>query len=280
MTRRTSFGTTPMLIGVVHVPALPGAPGFAGRMEAVQRRACEDAARIAHAGFDGLILENFGDAPFFKDAVPPVTVAALAAVADRVRQQVSLPVGINVLRNDVGAALAIAAAVGAAFVRVNVHVGAMVTDQGLVEGRAAETLRLRSALAPEVRIFADFRVKHAAPLVERPWEEELADLVERGSPDAVLFTGGRTGLAPDLAPLTRARDVVGRTPLFVASGATVANVGELLELADGIIVGSALERGGKAGNPVDPERARAFVTAARTPRGKPARPRRSPGREG
>ncbi|MCA9755890.1 MAG: BtpA/SgcQ family protein [Candidatus Eisenbacteria bacterium] len=257
------FPTRRPVLGVVHLDPLPGAPGFRGKMDEVQRRALEDARCLTESGFDGLIVENFGDAPFFKDDVPAVTVAAMTAVIERIRSQCDVPLGVNVLRNDVCSALSIAAATGASFVRVNVHVGAAVTDQGLIEGRAAEALRLRDAIAPSVQIFADFRVKHAAPLVDRPWEEELADLAERGKADAVLLTGGRTGAAPDQELLARARAAIKGVPLFVASGTTVDNVAGLFPLVDGLIVGSALEKRGRAGNPVDAERARAFLSAAR-----------------
>ncbi|MEZ4649795.1 MAG: BtpA/SgcQ family protein [Candidatus Eisenbacteria bacterium] len=257
------FSTRQPVLGVVHLDPLPGSPGFRGKMDEVQRRALEDARCLAELGYDGLIVENFGDAPFFKDDVPAVTVAAMTAVIERIRAQCELPLGVNVLRNDVHSALSIAAATGASFVRANVHVGAAVTDQGLIEGRAAETLRLRASIAPTVQIFADFRVKHAAPLVDRPWEEELADLAERGKADAVLLTGGRTGAPPDPELLARARAVIKNVPLFVASGTNMDNVAALFGVADGLIVGSALEKAGRAGNPVDPERARAFLAAAR-----------------
>lgn len=263
MNLEKTFKNAKPLLGVVHLEALPGSPGFGGRMEFVQKRAQEDADRLVEAGLDGIIVENYGDAPFFKDSVPAVTVAAMAAVIDRIRARHDLPIGVNVLRNDVASALSIAAATGAHFVRVNVHVGAALTDQGTIEGRAAETLRLRAAVAPRVAILADFRVKHAAPLVERPWDEELADLAERGKADAVLFTGGRTGVPPDVAFLAQARQLLPKVPFFVASGATVQSAATFLEYADGIIVGSALEKGGKAGRPVDPERARSFVEAVR-----------------
>ena len=269
MKLETVFRTKKPLIGVVHLEPLPGSPDYRGRMDLVQRRAQEDADRLVEAGFDGIIVENYGDAPFFKDAVPAVTVAPMTAVIERIRSRHDIPLGVNVLRNDVASALSIAAATGAQFVRVNVHVGAALTDQGTIEGRAAETLRLRAAIAPTVFIFADFRVKHAVPLVERSWDEELADLAERGKADAVLFTGGRTGAPPDVELLAHARRLLGKLPIFVASGATIQNAPSFLEYADGLIVGSALEKGGKAGRPVDPSRARSFVESIRRtePRG-------------
>jgi membrane complex biogenesis BtpA family protein len=169
---------------------------------------------------------------------------------------------VNVLRNDAESALAIAACTSAACIRVNVHVGARVTDQGIVQGRAAETLRSRQALGAEsVAIWADVDVKHSAPLGERPLEDEVADAVERGLADAILVTGKGTGHAVDLAAL-RAAKRIARVPVLAASGVTHESVRAVLAECDGVIVGSALRHGGKAGGPVDAKLAADFVRAA------------------
>src|SRR4051812_25609976 len=153
------------VIGMVHVAALPGAPLYGGSMQAIVDAALRDGRALRAGGCDAIAFENFGDRPFFKDRVPAETIAALTRVIVEVTAETKLPFGVNVLRNDAASAVAIAAATGAAFIRVNVHSGAMQTDQGIIEGRAAETLRKRAAIAPEVLIFADHMVKHAAPLV-------------------------------------------------------------------------------------------------------------------
>jgi membrane complex biogenesis BtpA family protein len=131
---------------MIHLPALPGAPGFGGSMERVIERATTDARSLDEAGFDGLLVENYGDVPFFRGRVPSETVAAITAALVAIRGASRLPVGVNVLRNDPVSAVGIAAATGARFVRANVHTGSMWTDQGLIEGRAAETMRTRAAL--------------------------------------------------------------------------------------------------------------------------------------
>src|SRR5713101_4601014 len=127
---RKLFPRRPAIIGMVHLLPLPGAPRWAGSMEEALARAVEDARALAEGGVDGVMVENFGDAPFYPDHVPPETVAAMTRAARAVVEAVPVPVGVNVLRNDTAAALAIAVAVGARFIRVNVHTGAMWTDQG------------------------------------------------------------------------------------------------------------------------------------------------------
>jgi membrane complex biogenesis BtpA family protein len=269
------------LVGVVHLPPLPGSPRASESGTEIARRAADDARALAKAGFDAVIVENFGDAPFFAVRVPPVTVAAMTACAMAVRDACpGLALGVNVLRNDAEAALGIAAVVGAAFIRVNVHAGARVTDQGIVEGRAAETMRARTALrAGAVGVWADVDVKHSAPIASRPdrtsaagaaaWSmaavaREAEDLVVRALADAVLVTGEGTGRAADVDKLRVVRDAVnGRAPVLVASGVTESTLGEIAPLCDGVIVGSALREGGVAGGAVDPGRASRFAEAFR-----------------
>jgi len=248
------FRRRPSVYAMIHLAALPGSPGYGGSMSDVLRKAERDAEILVDNGVDGLIVENFGDVPFFLDRVPPVTTAAISVAVNRLRVRFAkprIPIGVNVLRNDAQAALSIAAATDADFVRINVHVGAAVTDQGLVQGRAAESMRLRTAIGPHLRVMADLRVKHSAPLASFALEEEIGDLVERGRADAVLVTGPRTGAPPEQSFLERVRVLIGAVPLLVASGVTNENAPELAPFVDGMVVGSSLKRGGRVQNPVD-----------------------------
>ncbi len=250
---------------MVHLLPLPGSPG-ARPMDEVLARATSDAALLVAAGFDGLVVENFGDVPFFKDAVPPVTVAALTRAVAVVLEATdrAVPVAVNVLRNDARAALGIAAATGASAIRVNVHAGARVTDQGVIEGDAANTLRARSAWgADRVAVWADVAVKHSTPLgVPRPVAEEALELVERGGADAVIVSGAATGTAVDASALADVAAAVGRARVLVGSGVSETTVAAILEVAAGAIVGTSVKQGGVTTAPVDPARARALVAAA------------------
>ena len=184
------------VIGMLHAPPLPGAPHYDGDWPAVVKRVCDDAETLTAGGVDGLMLENFGDAPFLPGRVEAVTVAAMTALAHEVTRRFPLPLGINVLRNDGRSALAIAAVVGARFIRVNVLCGARVTDQGIITGIAHDLLRERAALgATNVRILADVDVKHSAPLAPRSLVDETHELVARGGADAVIVSGAATGQA-------------------------------------------------------------------------------------
>jgi membrane complex biogenesis BtpA family protein len=263
------FDTDRPVVGMVHLAPLPGAPGYDdGDRTAVRDAALRDVRRLDAGGVDAVMVENFGDAPFYADDVPKHVVASMAALVSDLRRETDLPLGVNVLRNDAEAAVSIAAAAGADFVRVNVHAGARLTDQGVVEGKAAETVRLRDRLdATDVSILADVDVKHSAALAERPLAEEVAELLERSHADGVVASGAGTGHETDrdhLRAVVDARDDLGvDAPVFVGSGVTQETVGETLDLADGAIVGTALKAGGETTAPVDEDRVRALVDAAR-----------------
>jgi membrane complex biogenesis BtpA family protein len=221
-----------------------------------------DAGALLEGGFDGLLLENFGDLPFPKGSSGPVVAAAMGVLVADVRRLKEGPLGVNVLRNDAQTALAAAVAGGADFIRVNIHTHAALTDQGFIEGRAEETLRMRRMLGSGVAILADVAVKHGLPLPPIPLERLAADTAARGLADALLVTGEATGRAPEDDAIRRVRDAV-EVPVLVASGLTPENVSTLLPLCDGAIVASCTREGGRAGAPVDPERVRRFIDAAR-----------------
>ncbi|WP_435147137.1 BtpA/SgcQ family protein [Halobaculum sp. P14] len=263
----STFGTDQAVVGMVHLPALPGAPKFDGSFDELLERARRDARALDAGGVDGVMVENFGDAPFYPDDVPKHVVASMTRAATAVVDEVDVPVGVNVLRNDGEAAISAAAAAGADYVRVNVHTGARVTDQGVIEGRAHETVRLRDRLDADVAIMADHDVKHSAALADDEFTaESMADGVERGLADAVIVSGPGTGAAVDESDLRRAaerREAYGLdVPLFVGSGVTAESVGELLRYADGVIVGTALKEGGDVDAAVSTARVRELVDAA------------------
>jgi uncharacterized protein len=223
-----------------------------------------DAEALVTGGVDGMILENFGDVPFYPGRVPAHTVAFMTAIALEVRRGLDLPLGINVLRNDAESAIAIAFAAQAQFIRVNIHSGARVTDQGLIEGKAHETLRIRKLLGCDVKIFADADVKHSAPLGSRDLKDEVEELVGRACADAIIVTGRATGKQTPMADLKAAKEAAGGVPVFAGSGVDVSNVAEVLKAADGLIVGTAFKLNGITTQPVDVERVRRFVSAARS----------------
>ena len=251
------------LIGVVHLPPLPGDPrpsaGWAGAFE----HALADADALAAGGVTAVVVENFGSAPFPKgtrgDRLPPHQVAFITRVALALRERFE-HLGINCLRNDVRSALGIAAATGADFVRVNVHTGAYVTDQGLIEGEADESLRYRASLgASNVAIAADVLVKHAAPLAPLTATQATHEALDRGLADAVIVSGTGTGQPVDVDVLREVRAAAGDRPVWIGSGLTPERAPELCPLVDAAVVGTWLKEDGDVSLPVDASRVRTLV---------------------
>ena len=259
---KSLFARAPkLLIGVVHLRPLPGSPRWRGDLRTLTEAALADARAYERGGAHAIIIENFGDVPFTKSSVGPETIATMAVVGSAIAGAVKLPIGFNVLRNDAAAALALCAACGGRFMRVNVHSGAMLTDQGLIEGDAFNTLRYRERVAPGAEIFADVHVKHAVPLGDWTLEDAAHDTVQRGLADALIVSGVGTGQAADLGEVERVRRACPKTKLLLGSGVTVTNVKDYLRFADGVIVGSSLKKDGKLANPVDPKRVAALLKA-------------------
>lgn len=266
------------LLGVVHLQALPSAARHRG-MRHVLDAALRDAEALAKGGVDGIVVENFGDAPFHKgtaaDPVPPDVPAAMAVVARAIAEATGLPLCINVLRNDAMAALGVAAAVGARWIRVNVFAGAYVTDQGLIEGEAARVLAYRKRLGQDVQVLADFLVKHAAPLASFDVAAAAKDLAERSGCTGLVLSGARTGEPVDKAFLDAVRVAVAKFPIWIGSGLTPQNAAELWPRCDGAIVGTFFERGGRTAAPVDRERVRRLRAAVKLVQGRVPKQQRS-----
>ncbi len=275
-----SAASKKLLLGMVHLPPLPGSPGVGDQspqqvLPKALEVALQDAQTLIEGGMDGFFIENFNDHPFYPDQVPPVTVSAITWVAAKIVEHFQSDsaksskkpfIGINVLRNDAASALACAAIVGADAIRVNVHTSAMVTDQGVLQGKAYETIRQRESLRSNVKIFADVLVKHALPLGSG--EIDIASLARetagRGRADALIVTGKETGKATDLNRVQIIRDAVSETPILVGSGVNPETAKETLQVADGVITGTGLKENGLVHRPVDLKRVQVFVDAARS----------------
>lgn len=253
------FAKPTPVIGVVHLMPLPGSPRWGGSLTAVLARAEQEATALATGGADGIILENFNDTPFTKGQVDPAVVSAMSLAVRRVRQLTHLPIGINVLRNDAYSAMAIACCTDAQFIRVNVLTGVTVTDQGLIEGCAYDLLRYRRHLGCDVKILADVFVKHGASLSPVGLLQQAQETIERGLADGIILSGPMTGQPPVISDLQAIHKLAPDVPVFIGSGATPENIGQLMTWCDGVIVASALKRHGLPQQTIDPIRVQRFV---------------------
>jgi membrane complex biogenesis BtpA family protein len=250
------------IIGMVHLKALPGAPAYAGDLDAIYAAAEADADALIQAGVDALIVENFHDEPFLIGEPSAPQLALLAAITRGIVRRASLPVGVNVQFNAWEAEVAIAHTCRAAFVRVEVFVDRVLMAQGVVEPCAAQITRYRAALGARVQLWADVQTKYTANLLPQPLTQSAKDAQAAGA-DALIVTGAATGSATPLDDVAAVKDVV-RLPVLVGSGTTASNAAAVLQIADGAIVGSALKADGVVSNPVSVERTAAFLRAARS----------------
>ena len=247
------------LYGLVHLPPLPGSPSAQLSLSEIVDWALSDAKCLWESQFDGLIIENFGDTPFWPDRVEAHTIAQMAIIANAIRmaKPSGFKIGINVLRNDAIAALAIAHSVSADFIRVNVHSGAAWTDQGLIQGQARQTLNYRQSLGGgRIQIAADVLVKHAEPAGVMDPVQLAKDTALRGGADALIFTGQGTGQATDLSVLKQVQQYLPSTPLWIGSGLNPNNLVDSMRVASAGIIGTYLHDKGDIKQPLSPSRCR------------------------
>ena len=253
------FGTSRVLIGVVHCLPLPGGPQYRGQsITEVVRHAVEEARAYATGGVHGVIVENAWDLPFAQPKDQGFETAAwMAVIADHVRESTDLTVGVNVLANGVQCSIAAAQAGQGRFVRANQWVNAYVANEGLLDGASPTATRYRSHLqAYDVRVFADVHVKHGshAIVADRSIEEQTED-AEFFDADVLIATGSRTGDATpigEIDAIKRASDL----PVVIGSGIDVENADQLLSACEGAIVGSSLKDNRRWWGRVDSARVR------------------------
>lgn len=251
-----AFAVEKPLIGMIHLLPLAGSVRYRKQgTKPILDAALRDLYALETGGVDAVLVENIGDAPFAKLA-PRETTAMMAVIVHCLAEKAHVPIGVNVLRNDGLAAMSIAGASGAAFIRINVFAGVAFTDQGMIEGQARDLHWLKRDLGTETKILADVHVKHAAHLTQLV---EAAINAERNRPDVLIVSGIGTGRRTPPEDLQLVKQTVS-LPVYVGSGVRIDNVSTYRE-ADGFIVGTVLKENGHLDAPVDVERVRALADA-------------------
>ena len=257
------------IIGMVHLPPLPGSPGWNpnNKLEDIEQLVHKDVESLTDSGIDGLLFENYGDAPFKKDNVTALTISSMTRIILNCTKNVKTTFGINVLRNSWQDALSIASVTNAAFIRVNVLTGAYATDQGLIEGDAYRCFRYRKYLEQHlgkgIKIFADVNTKHGTPLHKQSITDATRDLVDRVGVDCIIVTGKRTGEEPILNDLLAVKKAAGDLPVLVGSGVNDKNINDFYNIADGFIIGTFFKEDNKITNPVDLNKVKKLIEQTR-----------------
>ncbi len=247
------FGVKKPIIGMLHLPPLPGSPVYNGEgLKAVIERALYDLNELQEGGVNAVEVENFSDPTYYPMEVGPELTAAMAVISEHVMQAAKVPVGICILA-DPKASLGVAHAVGAKFVRATFFTEASVDVSGLVLPKPHELLRFRKFLDPSIKIFTDVHIKHSAPLVNRPLCDSALDAKYFLS-DAIIISGTHTGKETKLADIEEAKQAVEDFPVLVGSGFSKNNAEKIFKYADGAIVGTSLKKDGVSSNVVDRKR--------------------------
>ena len=251
----------PMIVGMVQLRSLPGSPLHMGEpIGSIVEAALAEAEIFSDSGFTGVQLQNMGDRPSSRHAKFE-TVAFMTLVCREVKHTYP-DLQLSVLVNwDAEASIAVAAAVGADFVRVeHTWVGAAVTTWGISTAQCHEATAFRSRIRSSMPIYADVLEPHAVPIVQRPVEEWAKAAVYEGAADGLFITA--PSFQESLDWIRRVRDAVPDVPLWLGGGATADNVDEIFGLVDGVTVASSLKHGDMR-NPLDRELAQAFAAAHR-----------------
>ncbi|MDG4650174.1 BtpA/SgcQ family protein [Roseibacterium sp. SDUM158017] len=222
-------------------------------------------ARIfAEAGIPWIKLQ---DQTRTQGAAAPDTLARMAALARLIRAEVpGVGLGIIVEAHDPSAALSVADAAGADFVRLKVFVGGAMTAQGPRSGLGAEAVAHRAALGRAgIALLADVHDRTAVPMSgeSQPFAAEWA--VKTGA-DGLVVTG--SSFADTLQRIAAVRAAGVRRPVLIGGGVTEANVAEALTASDGVVVSSALMRRNAGPGDLkcwDPDLCRRFMDAVRVP---------------
>ncbi|MBS1863300.1 MAG: BtpA/SgcQ family protein [Actinobacteria bacterium] len=260
---RTIFDVDKPLIAMVHLPPLPGTPlydaarGVPGMVEDVAR----DLAVLVEAGFDGFLFCNEGDRPYELEAGLEAAATMARVVTECVPAE--RPFGVDFLW-DANCALAVGVATGAAFVR-EVVTGVWESDMGLWQTDPGKLLRERRRLdADGLAVLMNVTPEFASPIGRRDPAEAARSAVVSSLADAILVSGPMAGAEPGRALLDEIREAVpAEVPVLLNTGARAETIADYLRVADGCIVGSDLKVDGYTWNPVDPERAKRFIDAAR-----------------
>lgn len=254
----------PLIIAMLHVPALPGTPRNTLSLPDIIKHVRRDAAIARQARADAVLVENMHDRPFCNRQVGPEITAAMTAITQEVVRTFPGKVGVQILAGANREALAAALAAGASFIRAEGFVFGHLADEGWMDSDAAALLRARKQWGAEhIQIFVDVKKKHAAHAMTA--DVSLADMVQAAyffHADGVIVTGKTTGDAADPQAVADAA-AASPLPVWVGSGVTSHNVSTYLPSAAGFIVGTSVKRGRDCTAPLDAKRLSKLVLELR-----------------
>lgn len=257
MSRETWNDRFPVVLSMIQPEPLPGSYRHRDmNIREITDQAVREAQMVMDNGFDGFILQNMNDMPIRQEASPEA-IAYMTVIGERLKREFKEAV-LGILMNwDGVAALGVADAVGADFVRVeHLFTGVEVTSAGLLTAQCCEITALRKRTGSKIPVYADVYEVHGVPLGEKSVEDAAWESVNEAFADG-LFMAGRTP-EESIEIIKKARSRV-NVPILLGGGATGENVCQLLQYYDGVSVATWVKNGDMK-NPIDPERAKIFMS--------------------
>ncbi|EDO31424.1 predicted protein [Nematostella vectensis] len=249
-----------VVIGMIHVDALPGTPRNCMSMKEIINRACDEAKTYKKAGVDAVMVENMNDLPYLNRHVGPEITSAMSVICNEVKREVkTMPCGVQILAGANKDALAVAKAAGLEFIRAEGFIFSHVADEGLMNSDAGELLRYRKQIgADDVLVFTDIKKKHSSHAITKDVDiVEMAHAAEFFQSNGIIITGTSTGSPANFKEMVALRDSV-PLPILIGSGVTLSNMEQYLS-ANGMIIGSHFKEDGHWSKPLDYEKIRTFM---------------------
>lgn len=255
--RKEMFGQEKPVIALLHIKALPADPLYEGDMEAVAEQAGHDLRALQDGGVDGILFSNEFSMPY-QQKTDIVTVSAMAYIIGKLKREIKLPFGVDVI-TDGASTIDLAAATGANFVR-GIFTGAYVGDCGIFNTYVAEVLRRKKALGlDKLKMLYFLNCESDAYMAPREWEHVAKSVIFNCAPDALCISGPGAGQTVSSQWIQKIKACAGETPIFANTGCNASNIMEKLEAADGCCVGTTFKKDGVFANPVDKDRVLEFM---------------------
>jgi membrane complex biogenesis BtpA family protein len=259
MTKK-DFINSKLVIGMIHLDALPGTPKYTGNIKNIIDNAILEAEKYKSAGLNGIMIENMHDVPYLNNSSGPEIISTMAIIAYEIKKRTNLIVGIQVLASANKEAIAIAHSANLDFIRAEGFVFAHVADEGITESNAGEILRYRKQIgADSVMVFTDIKKKHSShSLTSDVSIVETAKAAEFFLSDGIIVTGSSTGAEADAEELLAVKKN-SKLPIIIGSGITSENIDKYYKLADVFIIGSYFKIDGNWENGIDETRVKKFL---------------------
>ena len=258
---RKLFGDKKPIIGMIHLAPLPGSPKYEGDLEEVYIKAKHDLDVLMEGGVDAAIVENFGDVPY-STSNELVSYTAFTNIFTRLKENSSIPLGVNVQFNDFKAEWAIAYACNADFIRVECFAENRMGPNGIVVSCGPELMRLKGKYPKDICLICDVHVKHTFEIVSQPLDFTIESIKEGGA-DALICTGISTGKSPSIEDVEKMKELSDGLPVILGSGVNSNTVKDYLAVSDGAIIGSYLKEDGVVENPVSLDRVKLLMANAK-----------------